>query len=167
DALGQVSTIAFDLYHTPVLLRRGLSDWTVEAGFLRRAYGIHSFDYAPDPFLSGTIRRGMTDKLTLEAHSEASTNLVLGGVGANWQAGQFGVFSGSISHIRTGDLSGTKYTLGYSWSDRQTSLSFNLAKASSGFRDLRSEERRVGKEWRAWRAPDHWNIESNGNDESD
>ena len=140
DALGQVSTIAFDLYHTPVLLRRGLADWTVEAGFLRRAYGIRSFDYAPDPFVSGTIRRGMTDKLTLEAHSEASTNLVLGGVGANWQAGQFGVFSGSISHSRTGDLSGTKYTLGYSWSDRQTSLSFNLAKASSGFRDLAALE---------------------------
>src|SRR5690606_13068852 len=115
DALGQVSTIAFDLYHTPVLLRRGLADWTVEAGFLRRAYGIRTFDYAPDPFVSGTIRRGMTDRLTLEAHSEASPQLVLGGLGGNWRAGQLGVFSGSISHSRAGDLSGTKYTLGYSW----------------------------------------------------
>src|SRR5690606_25233946 len=140
DALGQVSTVAFDLYHTPLLLRRGLADWTVEAGFLRRAYGIRSFDYAPDPFVSGTIRRGMTDRLTLEAHSEASPQLVLGGLGGNWRAGQLGVFSGSLSHSSTGDSSGTKYTVGYSWSDRQTNVSFNLARATRGFRDLAALE---------------------------
>lgn len=140
DALGQVSTVAFDLYHTPVLLRPGLADWTVEAGFLRRAYGTRSFDYAPDPFVSGTIRRGMTDRLTLEAHSEASPQMVLGGVGGSWRAGQLGVVSGSLSHSRTKDLSGSKYTLGYSWSDRQTNVSFNLARASRGFRDLAALE---------------------------
>lgn len=140
DALGQVSTVAFDLYHTPVLLRRGLSDWTAEAGLLRRTYGIRSFDYAPHPFASGTVRRGMTDRLTLEAHGEFSSRLALGGLGANWLAGQLGVVSGSIAHSRTGEMKGIKYNLGYSWSDRRTHVSFNLAKAGRGYRDLAALE---------------------------
>src|SRR5690606_1227861 len=91
DALGRVSTLMFDLYHAPALLRRGLADWSVEAGFLRRDYGLRSFAYAPDPFLSATIRRGMSDHLTLEAHGEFTRRLALAGAGANWRAGNFGV----------------------------------------------------------------------------
>lgn len=140
DALGQVSTLSFDLYHAPALLRRGLSDWSVEAGFLRREYGLRSFDYATDPFASGTIRRGLTDRLTLEGHGEFTRQLVQGGVGAVWRAGQLGVVSGSISTSTAGGSSGTRYALGYSWSDRETSVSVNFAKASPGFRDLAALE---------------------------
>jgi outer membrane usher protein len=140
DALGQISTLSFDLYHTPTLLRPGLADWAVEAGFLRRDYGLRSFAYAADPFVSGTIRRGMSNRLTLEAHGEASARLALAGVGANWRAGQFGIVSGSVSSSSDGARSGVKYTLGYAWSDTTSSVSFDLAKASRDFRDVPSEE---------------------------
>ena len=140
DALGRVSTLAFDLYHVPTLLRPGLADWAVEAGFVRRAYGLRSFAYAPDPFVSGTIRRGMTNRLTLEAHGEASARLALAGGGANWRAGQLGVISGSLASSSDGARSGVKYTLGYAWSDATSSVSFDLARASRDFRDVPSDE---------------------------
>lgn len=140
DALGQVSTVAFALYQTPVLLRPGLTDWTVEAGFLRQSYGVKSFDYAPQPFASGTARRGLTDRLTLEAHGEASARLALGGVGANWRAGQLGVLSGSVAHSRSSKSTGIRYDVGYTWSAPRTLVSFDLAKAGRGFRDLAALE---------------------------
>jgi outer membrane usher protein len=135
DALGRVSTLSFDIYHAPILLRPGLADWSVEAGFLRRDYGLRSFAYAPDPFVSGTMRRGMSNYLTLEAHGEFSARLALAGVGANWRAGQLGVVSGSVASSSDGARSGVKYTLGYAWSNDTSSVSFDLARAGRGFRD--------------------------------
>lgn len=140
DALGRVSTLAFDLYHAPTLLRPGLADWAVEAGFLRRAYGLRSFAYASDPFVAGTMRRGLSNRFTLEAHGEFSARLALAGLGANWRAGQFGIVSGSVASSSDGARSGVKYTVGYAWSDATSSVSFDLAKASRDFRDVASAE---------------------------
>lgn len=140
DALGRISTVQFDLYHAPTLLRPGLTDWAVETGFVRRDYGLRSFAYAPDPFVSGTMRRGMSNTFTLEAHGEASAHLALAGVGANWRAGQLGVVSGSVASSSDGARSGVKYTLGYAWSDATSSVSFDLSKADRHFRDVPSQE---------------------------
>lgn len=140
DALGQVSTVSFDIYHSPVLLRRGLADWSAEAGFLRRAYGISSLAYSGQPFASGTLRRGITDRLTLEGHAEGGAALLNGGVGAIWRAGQLGVVSGSLSTSTGSGRSGTRYSIGYNWSDRRSSLSFNFMSASAGFRDIAALE---------------------------
>jgi outer membrane usher protein len=140
DALGQVSTLSFDLYHAPTLLRPGLTDWSVEAGFLRRAYGLRSFAYAGEPFISGTMRRGMSNVLTLETHGEFSARLALAGVGANWRAGQLGVVSGSVASSSDGAKAGIKYTVGYAWSNGTSSVSFDLAKASRNFSDGPAQE---------------------------
>ena len=140
DALGQVSTLSFDLYHSPILLRPGLADWSAAAGFLRREYGIRSFAYAADPFVSGTLRRGVTDRLTIEGHAQATGELVQGGLGAVWRAGQLGVVSGSLSASSGPDGTGTRYSFGYNWSDRRSSVSINYAGTSTGFGDLASLE---------------------------
>ena len=140
DALGRVSTVQFDLYHAPTLLRPGLADWAIEGGFLRRGYGVRSLAYASDSFVAGTLRRGMSNDLTLEAHGELSARVALAGVGANWRAGRLGVVSGSVASSSDGTRSGVKYTLGYTWSDASTSVSFDLAKAGRHFRDVPSEE---------------------------
>jgi outer membrane usher protein len=61
-------------------------------------------------------------------------------VGANWRAGQLGVVSGSVASSSDGARSGVKYTIGYAWSDASSSVSLDLAKASTDFRDVPAGE---------------------------
>ena len=97
DMLGQVSTLAFSLYNTPRLLGKGISDWSVEAGAVRRNYGLASFDYAHDPVVSATWRRGLSDHVTAEAHGEAGPSVVDLGFGGAWLLGASGgVVSASL-----------------------------------------------------------------------
>lgn len=140
DALGQVRTISLDLYHAETLLRRGLSDWTVETGFVRRAYGISSFDYAPAPFAAGTLRHGVSDRLTVETHAQAARGLVQIGMGADWLAGQLGVVTASLAQSAGGGHSGRHVAFGYRWSNRHTAISFNAARSNRFYRDLPSLE---------------------------
>jgi len=70
DVLGRSVMTTVPLYIDSRLLVSGLTDFSVEAGFVRRAYALRSFDYAGDPSLSGSLRYGLTDRLTLEAHGE-------------------------------------------------------------------------------------------------
>lgn len=81
DALGQVSTMHVPFYDTPQLLRRGLVDWSIEVGAVRHDYGLRSFAYAGVPAMSASLRRGLTDQLTIEAHAETTDGLANAGAG--------------------------------------------------------------------------------------
>ncbi|PHP64583.1 fimbrial assembly protein [Zhengella mangrovi] len=75
------------------MLRRGLLDFSIEAGVARRNYGTKSNDYDDQPIASGTLRYGLRDSLTVESHFEASPHLVNAGLGAVMKAGQRGTLS--------------------------------------------------------------------------
>ncbi|VWX61456.1 putative fimbrial usher protein [Burkholderiales bacterium 8X] len=80
DAGGQSRVVNTPYYVSASLLKSGLSDYSVELGRLRRRYGEAGFDYGK-PFASGSWRRGMSDRLTLELHGEASARLQVAGAG--------------------------------------------------------------------------------------
>ena len=61
DALGRSVSTSIPLYIDTRLLAPGLASYSVEAGFLRRAYGITSFDYAHTPAASGSLRYGISE----------------------------------------------------------------------------------------------------------
>lgn len=71
DLLGRSQVLRYDFYVTPRLLRAGLDDYTVEAGFERRRYGVESHRYGRG-FGAATWRRGLSDQLTSEVHVEGS-----------------------------------------------------------------------------------------------
>jgi len=79
DLLGRETLISQSYYVAPQLLRRGLHDFSYEAGFLRYNYARRSFDYG-EAVVSGTHRYGFTDRLTGEAHVEATPDTQSGGV---------------------------------------------------------------------------------------
>ena len=79
------------------MLSAGLSSYSFEAGFLRRNYGLQSFDYDARPAVSGSMRRGVTDALTIEGHAEATGGMVNAGVGALMRLGYAGVVSGAVA----------------------------------------------------------------------
>jgi outer membrane usher protein len=81
DALGRTTQSAQPYFTSQSLLARGLLDYSFEAGFPRRSYGVDSFDYASTPAASGTMRYGISDSLTVEGHVEGSARVLNAGVG--------------------------------------------------------------------------------------
>ncbi|HEX3674312.1 MAG TPA: fimbria/pilus outer membrane usher protein [Rhizomicrobium sp.] len=90
DALGQETAVQLPYFASDALLQKGLSAYDFDAGFLRREYGINSFDYA-DPLAMGTWRYGLTNYLTIETHAEASQDTQLVGAGMAFFLGAYGV----------------------------------------------------------------------------
>lgn len=112
DLLGRETTVRARYYTSRQLLRRGLDDYSFEAGFLRRDFGRASFDYGA-PMASATYRYGFSDGLTGEVHGEVSPDARMGGAGASLALGNIGVLnaSTSVSHSRRGV--GLRYELGF------------------------------------------------------
>jgi outer membrane usher protein len=91
DVLGRETTQTLSLYATPDLLAPGLTSFTLDAGALRRFYGLDSFSYS-QPVFSGTIRHGLRG-VTLEAHGEAAPHLAMLGGGLAGGIGDLGAVS--------------------------------------------------------------------------
>jgi outer membrane usher protein len=97
DSSGKKSEQRMSLFSSALLLRPGLSDFSVEAGAPRASFGTESGYYIATPIVSATLRRGMTDALTLEAHGEGRSGMVNGGMGAVFRAGPNGVVNAAVS----------------------------------------------------------------------
>lgn len=139
DAQGRARTISIPMYVDPRMLAKGLSSYSLEAGFVRRNYGRRSFDYDARPVMSASGRYGFDDAWTLEAHTEGGADVFNAGVGAYARLGQRGVFnlavSGSAGHYRGGQVS-----LGYQYVDRFFSVDVQSTRSWRGYGDLGSRE---------------------------
>lgn len=100
DSTGRESEQDIAFYTSANLLRRGLFDYSLEGGVARRGYGTDSFDYDDRPAVSASLRYGITDWLTGEAHAETELRMVNGGAGFVAGLGRFGEVSGAaaVSH---------------------------------------------------------------------
>ena len=81
DVLGRETLQTFALYTSNQMLADGLTSYSIDAGFLRDGYGQRSFNYGV-PVVEGTIRHGLRDWITLEAHGEVSPYVAAGGFSA-------------------------------------------------------------------------------------
>ncbi|WP_274426588.1 fimbria/pilus outer membrane usher protein [Chelativorans sp. YIM 93263] len=93
DALGREIVTETPYFASSALLAPGLWDFSAEGGFARRFYGLESNDYDSRFMASGTVRYGLGDWLTLEAHAEGGGGLLNGGAGAVFGIGDYGVGS--------------------------------------------------------------------------
>lgn len=97
DTLGREQAYRIPFFADETLLRPGLAQFSLDAGFLRRSFPGN--DYGP-AVASGTYRYGWTDGLTAEAHGEAAAGLAVGGAGLIGRWGDWGVGSASLSVSR-------------------------------------------------------------------
>ena len=118
DALGRNTTLQYSLYGSTQLLAEGLSDWSVEAGWVRKNYGYESFSYGRVPVVSGSWSRGVSNQLTVLTHAEATSGLLNLGAGAHWQAGAFGVLSAASAISRKDGEAGALVQLGHTWNNQ-------------------------------------------------
>jgi outer membrane usher protein len=139
DALGRTVETSVPLYVDTRMLTQGLSSYSFEAGFLRRNYGIDSFDYDPRPAASASARYGVNSALTLESHAEATAGLYNVGAGALVRLGMAGVVNGSFSGS-AGRLAGTQVSLGYELIEPHFSIDAQTIRAFSNYGDLAARD---------------------------
>ncbi|WP_210711530.1 fimbria/pilus outer membrane usher protein [Pseudomonas sp. MWU349] len=135
DALGRQVSTTVPFYVTSTLLQKGLTDFSVAAGTLRRDYTLRDFGYGPGA-TSGSLRYGLSDSLTLEGHAEASDSLTLGGVGGNLRLGQFGVLNTALSQSRFDGDGGQQLSLGYQYSSQRYSVAYQRVQRRDQYADL-------------------------------
>jgi outer membrane usher protein FimD/PapC len=70
DVLGNEQRIVDPYYYSESLLRPGLDEYSFDAGFERRNFGVRSNDYG-EPGFSAFYRRGLTPWLTAGGHAES------------------------------------------------------------------------------------------------
>jgi outer membrane usher protein len=99
DLLGRETVITQPYYTSPRLLRAGLTDTALEAGWLRRDYGITSLEYG-DFFGAMTLRRGLSDDLTGEVRIEGQAGRASFGGSGLWLLGDLVLASGTLAYGR-------------------------------------------------------------------
>lgn len=138
DAMGKQRKVDLPFYNSTLLLKKGLADWSLEAGYVRQSYGLKSFDYGHDPVYSASLRYGVSNNITAEGHAEITRGLSNYGMGANVRLGQLGIVSGSYATSRHAGMRGNLYGWGYQWQNNRFHINANLKKAQSTYRDVAS-----------------------------
>ncbi len=112
DLLGREQIVRGSFYASPMLLRGGLEDYSIETGFMRENFAIHSNDYSR--FLAaGTYRKGITDTITAELHSELTAGYQNGGISGAWRWDNIGIFSTAAAVSYQDGTWGSLGTVGY------------------------------------------------------
>ena len=127
DALGRSIATTVPYVDTR-LLARGLSSYSVEAGFVRRRFSVRSFDYDHAPAFSASGRYGLDDALTLEGHAESAPGVYNLGAGALVRLGEAGVVSASLAGS-AGRYAGGQTSLGYQYVRPGFSLDMQATRA--------------------------------------
>ncbi|MFO6299456.1 fimbria/pilus outer membrane usher protein [Rahnella selenatireducens] len=131
DALGRQVSTSVPFYVSNTLLRKGLSDFDLSLGAVRKNYGITSGDYS-DAAFSGIYRYGISNFLTLSSHGEATQGLALGGLGADVAVGNWGTFSVSASQSRASRAPVTSGEIDADNSSANTNLNVNGTPNNNG-----------------------------------
>lgn len=135
DALGRQVSTTLPFYVTSSLLQKGLSDFSLAAGSLRRDYALRDFAYGPG-VASASLRHGLSDSFTLETHAEAAESLTLGGVGGNLQVGNWGVVNAAVSQSRFDSRSGQQLSLGYQYNSPRLGFNYQRLQRHGDYADL-------------------------------
>ncbi|QGW64772.1 fimbria/pilus outer membrane usher protein [Lysobacter soli] len=136
DAMGRQVTLSRPLYLDTRLLGDGLTDYSVEVGYPRRNYGSRSFDYADDAAANASLRHGINDRFTLEAHTELTRGLTNLGVGALFELRGAGVLNASATGSGGDGQHGMQWGLGYQYQSPRFNVDLQALRADGGFRDL-------------------------------
>ncbi len=138
DATGREVETSFRINNPISMLAPGLMDYSVEAGFARRNFGLRSADYDLRPVASATFRRGMSENFTLEGHAEGGAGLAQAGLGATSALGPFGVLSAAASASHSGRGAGALGYVGWQGQYRWLTFAASTQRTFGRYDDLAS-----------------------------
>lgn len=130
DILGRTVVVDMPLYGGSGLLAEGLSEWSVEAGYLRRNYGLKSSGYGKKPVGSGMWRYGLTNALTAQIHAEGGSRYRRLGIAASAVLGTLGQLD--LSHTQSRLLAKNGQQSSVFFSTRKGAWSFGTGFSRTG-----------------------------------
>ena len=137
DINGQSRRIDVPLYGGLSLMQAGLSDWSFDAGRVRENYGLTSFSYASAFATDATWRYGITNGLTVEAHSESDGGMVNAGGGLIAVLGHAGMINASVASSRF-DYRRRQLGIGYQWTSPRWFAAVSFTTRTPGYQDTGS-----------------------------
>ncbi len=120
------------------LMRKGLFSYSVEAGFPRLDFGVHSSTYEGSLVVTGSFRAGLSDEISLEGHTELGQGLINGGAGVVFSVGQLGLVSAATSISSKGSDTGALVYGGWYLPFGNFSLQATMQRTMGEYRDLAS-----------------------------
>lgn len=146
DEAGRQTTETLPFYSSQSLLKVGLSAYSAELGAVRLNYGFQSNDYQA-PAAAFTYRYGVANWLTLKVHAEATAGNngytgetigtgIMGGGGAAFTIGDFGVASFDVAASRFNRLNGTLISASIERITQRLSFTGSIQAADKNFADI-------------------------------
>ncbi len=135
DALGRQVTTTLPFYASSNLLAPGLQTYSAEVGAVRLNWGLISNDYG-NVAAAATYRRGLSDAITIEAHTEGTAGQYMAGGGVVMNAFNLGVVNLDAAVSGGGGLYGTQFAIGAQRTGRVFSVGASAVIASRNFRDI-------------------------------
>jgi outer membrane usher protein len=132
DALGRQTLQSLPVYGAARQLGAGIGEHALQLGRVRRGLS----DYAGTPAASGTLRRGSSDRVTVEAHAEATSGLLQAGAGVQATWWPVGTVNAAAAASRDRGLRGHLMHLGWERRSRAWSAQAAWTHTSAGYRDL-------------------------------
>ena len=128
---GEVETREVPFFASQNLLKRGVADWSIEAGYARESFGIQRNQYGKNFLYSGSLCFGVTNRLTIEGHVEGSDEMQL------WGGGVSAVILNTVElNFSAGQSNFKSETASFAYGSMRTSLLGVAVETSS----LRSED---------------------------
>jgi outer membrane usher protein len=135
DVMGRQQIVSQQYIATSQLLRKGISEYSYEAGMPRRDMGRTSYGYASF-FAEGTHRYGLTDDLTIEGRGEFALDSRTAGVGATYALRPIGIAGGGVAGSYADGRTGTLVYADFTHPARAMAFSAHYQASSAGFRQV-------------------------------
>ncbi|GGA16748.1 fimbria/pilus outer membrane usher protein [Neptunicoccus cionae] len=136
DANGNERLQEISFFAAQNLLKAGTFDFSVEVGKPREAYGLQSNEYSSDTAYSGSFKYGLNQKLTLEAHLEGKSDLIMGGIGFTTVPFDLAEFSLSAGLSRYKNNTAAFAQTSLRTKIRNVDVHLNVLRSEPGFADL-------------------------------
>ncbi len=141
DPFGREQRIAYPHYFTETLLRKGLHEYSYNAGVLRREFGSRSNVYG-GPAFSVFHRYGVDDSITFGFRGEGDRDGVNAGPTATFRGGMPGITTASLAgSLAKGGRGGASALLNHVYQDRSFSTRVSLRAFSREYAIAGSETR--------------------------
>lgn len=136
DVLGRETVLVQDFFSHASLLEENLSDWSFEAGAVRRNLGTRNADYG-QRFASGIWRYGINKSLTVETRGEYGQSTQGGGVGLVYALPYGMLGQGAVATSRDALAGkGQQWLAGVEHSSLRHGFSLRSEGASRGYRQI-------------------------------
>ena len=130
DRSGRRTELVLPFYASTALLAKGMTDFSLAAGFPRQEYGVASNEYGR-AFASAVASRGITDRLTLHGYAAGSRGYWGAAAGATADVGGYALLDGALMSSRAGGDTGWSFYLAASRTTPRFNLSASYARAFS------------------------------------